>query len=202
MSAFVSICACISSDVTHLAQNAWFFYFFNVSLIPISGQKWRVNYVYPWHSWNKRKGGEKKRAGREHRRGEQRDGKRLKGNRKMGGKRRRSGRTGTRAPGGHLGEGRRRGETKVRREGEEEQQQQQQHRGTQPVEASVFLRVWQDLGKLLSTCWYSCCEWHTQRKVRCSIDTWDNWWNFSLTCIYMICRSPLGVPVHVQFTES
>lgn len=42
----------------------------------------------------------------------------------MGRKRKRSGRTGTRAPGGHLGEGRRRGETKVKREGEEEQQQQ------------------------------------------------------------------------------
>lgn len=59
----------------------------------------------------------------------------------MGGKRRRSGRTGTRAPGGHLGEGRRRGETKVRRQGEEEQQQQQQHWRTQRAEASVSLRV-------------------------------------------------------------
>lgn len=55
---------------------------------------------------------------------EARDRKRLKGNRKMGGRRGRSGRTGTGAPGGHLGEGRQRGETEVSREGEEEQQQQ------------------------------------------------------------------------------
>lgn len=49
--------------VSHLAQTILFIFY--LLLIPISGQKYRVNCLHPWDSWNERKGGGKTHEERE-----------------------------------------------------------------------------------------------------------------------------------------